>query len=68
MIENFLLQHPGLMIDDCPEAGGVNVTETLRLAGIYLEWPPQRVACQVALGGERNLSTNNLQLITKDCQ
>jgi hypothetical protein len=28
---------------------GVNVTETLRLEGIVLEWPPVRIARQVAL-------------------
>lgn len=33
----------------CPEAMGVNVTETLRLAGIILEWPPENIARQVAL-------------------
>jgi hypothetical protein len=34
-----------------PEAHGVNVTETMRRAGIILEWPPKTVAYQVALVG-----------------
>jgi hypothetical protein len=33
----------------CPEACGVNVTETMRRVGVELEWPPRRWAYQVAL-------------------
>lgn len=33
----------------CPEAMGINVTETMSLIGIVLEWPPQNVVRQVAL-------------------
>lgn len=36
-------------IETCPEALGVNITETLSNAGFELEWPPVNVACQVAL-------------------
>jgi hypothetical protein len=36
---------------DCPEACGVDVTATMRLIGIELEWPPKTVAYQVALVG-----------------
>jgi predicted metal-binding protein len=36
----------------CPEAYGVNVTETVKQIGIELEWPPKRYAYQVALAGE----------------
>lgn len=35
----------------CPEAQGVNVTETMKQVGIVLEWPPKTVAYQVALCG-----------------
>jgi predicted metal-binding protein len=35
----------------CPEAQGVNVTETMRRAGVELEWPPRTVTYQVALVG-----------------
>lgn len=33
----------------CPEGTGVDVTGTLAAVGIDLEWPPIRIACQVAL-------------------
>jgi len=33
----------------CPEAMGVNVSETLEMIGIILEWPPMTVAHQVAI-------------------
>lgn len=42
---------PGLVVARCPEALGVNVTATLRLAGIDLEWPPVTIVRQVALAG-----------------
>lgn len=35
----------------CPEAMGVNVTETMRKLGVELEWPPQGVVRKVALIG-----------------
>lgn len=44
----------GYRAETCPEAMGVNVTETLRRAGIELEWPPVRTARQVALIGKLN--------------
>jgi hypothetical protein len=49
----FFLQpgHDGYAVDYGPEAGGVDVTATLRRAGIELEWPPRRIARQVALLG-----------------
>lgn len=34
-----------------PEACGVDVTATMKLIGIDLEWPPVNVAYQVALVG-----------------
>jgi len=35
----------------CPEACGVNVTATMVNIGVHLEWPPRKVAYQVALAG-----------------
>jgi predicted metal-binding protein len=40
---------PGCRAETCPEAMGVNVTATLAAEGITLEWPPVRIARQVAL-------------------
>lgn len=39
----------GYGFEMCPEAMGVNITETLDEVGIELEWPPVIVARQVAL-------------------
>jgi predicted metal-binding protein len=50
-IRYFLGKHPGYRFETCPEAMGVNVTETLKRVGIILEWPPRQWACQVALAG-----------------
>jgi len=51
VIEEFLQQHPGLLVVSTPEAQGVDVTSTMRGVGIYLEWPPRNVAYQVVLAG-----------------
>jgi len=37
----------------CPEACGVDVTETMASVGIELEWPPKNIVRQVALLGKR---------------
>ena len=37
----------------CPEAMGINITETMRNVGIELEWPPVNVTYQIALAGIR---------------
>ena len=49
----FLVQpgHEDFVADYGPEAGGVDVTATLRRAGIRLEWPPRIIARQVAFLG-----------------
>jgi len=47
----FLVEHEDYVADFCPEAEGVNVTQTLRLSGINLEWPPRKIARQVAFVG-----------------
>lgn len=50
-IKDFLIEHPGYVAETCPEAMGVNVTQTLADAGVILEWPPILIARQVALAG-----------------
>ena len=35
----------------CPEAMGLDVTTTLRNAGVEIEWPPVEKALQVAFVG-----------------
>lgn len=50
-MQDFQRLHPEYTIDTCPEAKGVNITETLRKAGLELEWPPRNIARQVALAG-----------------
>jgi len=50
-IARFRSGHQEYTVDTCPEAKGVNVTETLRRAGIELEWPPVQCVRQVALAG-----------------
>ncbi|MGE5579639.1 MAG: hypothetical protein ACM3WU_06270 [Bacillota bacterium] len=50
-VRAFLCDHPGYQVTTVPEAMGVNVTETLKAAGIQLEWPPVHLVRQVALAG-----------------
>src|SRR5512145_2473878 len=38
-IASFKRAHPELAVTRCPEAMGLNVTETLASVGIVLEWP-----------------------------
>lgn len=54
-ILDFLREHQsqGYRIETCPEAMGVNITETMKSAGVILEWPPQNVTYQIALAGIR---------------
>lgn len=42
---------PGFFQTMCPEAMGINVTETMRQIGVELEWPPEHWTYQVAMGG-----------------
>lgn len=42
---------PGFFKTTCPEAMGINVTETMGQIGIKLEWPPEKWTYQVAMGG-----------------
>ena len=41
-----------LIVLDCPEACGVDITATMESIGVKMEWPPVTVAYQVALVGE----------------
>ncbi|MFX4261170.1 hypothetical protein ACOBQJ_03100 [Pelotomaculum propionicicum] len=50
-IRDFHREHRGFHITACPEALGVNVTLTLANAGYNLEWPPEHIACQIAIAG-----------------
>jgi predicted metal-binding protein len=43
-----LKKFPGYAVTMSPEGQGVNVTETMRNAGVILEWPPQKIARQIA--------------------
>jgi len=53
-LSQFRLSYPLLSTDTCPEASGVDVTGTLRRAGVVLEWPPAKVVRQVAIAGAVN--------------
>jgi predicted metal-binding protein len=50
-IRAFIWKHPHYDIVSCPEGAGVNITETMKNAGIELEWPPVNYTYQVALAG-----------------
>ena len=44
----------------CPEAMGINVTETMRQLGIELEWPPVNIVRKIAIVGRRLTSAFSL--------
>ena len=46
-IKKFLEIFPDMNIISCTEACGVNITETMKNAGIILEWPPQKYTYQI---------------------
>ena len=50
-ISAFTWKHPHYSIIDCPEGAGVNITETMKMVGIELEWPPVNHTYQIALAG-----------------
>ena len=54
-IDNFLSVHHNMYIVQCPEASGVNVTETMANINKVLEWPPEEIAYQVVLAGKRKI-------------
>ena len=45
--------HNGYDVFTCPEAMGVNVTETMKSIGEILEWPPVTKTYQVAIAGTK---------------
>ena len=50
-IVDFKEQFPKLYIVKNPEACGVDLTSTMRSAGIRLEWPPEKLTYQIVLAG-----------------
>lgn len=53
-IQRFCNEHrEDFAILRCPEATGVCVTETMKLIGVTLEWPPINKAFQVAIAGTK---------------
>lgn len=50
-ISAFSWKHPHYSIVACPEGAGVNLTETMKNAGIILEWPPVNYTYQIVLAG-----------------
>jgi predicted metal-binding protein len=48
-IADFRRRCPGYDVNTCPEAMGVNVTETMKRLGVLLEWPPKQIVRQVAI-------------------
>lgn len=55
LVNGFLFSPEGsnMIAEFCPEAHGINVTETLKEVGVILEWPPQNIVRQVAIAGVR---------------
>jgi hypothetical protein len=62
-IVKFLLTNRVDQVERCPEAGGVNVTETLHRVGIELEWPPRKIVRQVALAGRAPTARKCIALV-----
>lgn len=51
MPEDGLFGDSKLGVTDCPEAMGVNVTETMKNVGVILEWPPKVIVRKIAFIG-----------------
>jgi hypothetical protein len=49
-IKEFLREHSDMRIIHCPEGCGVNITETMKNVGIFLEWPPVNYTYQIVFG------------------
>ena len=51
----YKMNHPSiadrLVLLECPEAMGINVTATMRHIGVHLEWPPKHLTRMVYLMG-----------------
>lgn len=56
MTDEWVAGHiPGnYLVTECPEAMGVNVTETMRSIGVTLEWPPMHIVRKIFMMGEVN--------------
>jgi hypothetical protein len=52
-IKLFMRKFSDYSIVKNPEAMGVNLTETMKKAGIELEWPPEKVTYQIVLAGKK---------------
>jgi predicted metal-binding protein len=52
-VRNFIDDNKSLRELYVPEACGVNITATMMLIGIELEWPPKTVTYQIALIGTK---------------
>lgn len=48
---HYLRDRGNWKVTTCPEAMGVNVTETMKNIGVTLEWPPKNIVRKVALFG-----------------
>jgi hypothetical protein len=53
ILNEFLHEHKDYFVVVCPEACGVNLTDTMALVGINLEWPPKSKTYQIILAGIR---------------
>lgn len=51
LVADFLREHKNYIVTSCPEAMGVNITETMKQVGIILEWPPENYTYQIVLAG-----------------
>jgi len=51
VVKEYLTSNKDMVICMCPEAQGVNMTETMRSAGVDLEWPPLNNVWKIALVG-----------------
>lgn len=52
VVTKFYKEHCNWRGTTCPEAMGINVTESMRQIGIKLEWPPLNIVRKVALFGK----------------
>lgn len=52
--KNLIKKYKARRVTYCPEAMGINVTQTMALAGINLQWPPKTKVIKVAIIGTKN--------------
>jgi len=58
-IKEFSKNFPHYSIFTCPEAMGVDVTATMKLIGIELEWPPINYTYQIAFAAIKKVLNEN---------